>query len=97
MKNLKILGYDYEVRYSPPRHEGGMDASGCSNAGHQIIVIDPLMCKQEQQSTLLHEILEALNCHLELCLNHQTVSSLEAGLYQVLKDNGVNVGALLKK
>jgi len=97
MKNLKILGYDYTVHYSPPRHEGGMNASGCSNAGYQVIVIDPLLCKQEQESTLLHEILEVLNGHLELSLCHQTISSLEVGLYQVLKDNGVNIGVLLKK
>jgi len=42
-----------------------------------------------RDSTLLHEIIEALNYHLELKLEHNQITSLEAGLYQTLKDNNL--------
>jgi hypothetical protein len=95
MKKIKILGYYYDVIYSPPTEKGGMDEPGRSHILKQIIILDPLVNIQAQQSTLLHEILEALNYHLALKLEHQSIMSLEAGLYQVLNDNGVNLSPLL--
>lgn len=97
MRNLKILGYNYEVRYSPPIEVGGMEQAARCCTGKGVILINSVQSKQMQESSMLHEIIEALNYHLELGLGHQTVMSLESGLYQALRDNGVSVGALLKK
>jgi len=36
---------------------------------------------------LLHEIIEGLNYHLELELDHRILSALSEGLFQVLRDN----------
>ena len=88
-KKLKILGYYYQVRYSPLQEVGGMDTSGRCHTGKQLIFVDPLLCKQAQESTVLHEVIEALNYHLELGLAHSTIMSLEAGLYQVLTYNNL--------
>lgn len=50
-----------------------------------------------KESTLLHEIIEALNYHMELGLEHRQISSLETGLHQVLSDNGVDLSVLFKE
>jgi len=97
IKGLKILGYNYDVCYSPPRDDGGMESAGRCSTGKQVVLIDPLQCKQAQESTLLHEVIEVLNYHLELGLGHQTIMALEAGLYTVFTDNGINVGVLISE
>ena len=51
------------------------------------ICIDVNQCKEAQLSCLLHETLEALTFHYGLELSHKTISILEAGLFQVIKDN----------
>ncbi len=45
--------------------------------------------QSQQESTLLHEIIEALDFNLELKLEYNQISQLKVGLYQVLKDNGI--------
>lgn len=97
MNKIKILGYDYVIHTSRPSYDGGMDSAGTCNPGRQIIVLDPQQCKQSQESTILHEMIEALNFHLALSLSHPVIMQLEAGLYQALTDNGVKMEALLKK
>lgn len=48
-------------------------------------------------STLIHETLEQLNDQLEIGLEHRQITALEAGLYQVLTDNGIDLTPLLKE
>lgn len=43
--------------------------------------------KGQQESTLLHEIIEHINSSGDLQMNHSQISILESMLYQVLKDN----------
>lgn len=97
VKKIKILGYDYEIRGIPQMEFGGTDCPGRLHALKQIILVDLSQNKQCQESSLLHEIIEALNYHLETNISHQSIMSLEAGLYQVLKDNGINLSKLLRK
>ena len=59
------------------------------------IRLDAHLPRQQLESTLLHEIIEALNHALELKLEHGAIAGLEAGLYQVLTDNGVDLTPLL--
>ena len=87
MKTIKILGYDYKLSYSPPLESGGMESAGRCETGLQLIHIDPKQSDSGQKSSILHEIIEALNYHLELELPHKTISQLEAGLHQVMQDN----------
>lgn len=96
MKLLKILGYDYEVRFSPLHDEGGNTDAGRANMFRQKIFIDSTMHEQCQQSTLLHEAIELMGMHMELNLDHKTVVALECGLYQFLKDNGVDLDILME-
>lgn len=92
MGKLKILGYEYAVERREDVH--AMDAFGKMNAKAQTIPIASDLAEEQAISTILHEIIEALNYHLDLKLKHDTIMRLESGLYQVLTDNGVDLAKL---
>jgi len=81
---LKILGHDYTVKLVDLNET---DTYGNINLNTNIIRINHNKTQSQQETTLLHEIIEALNFNLELELKHNQITALEAGLYQVLKDN----------
>jgi len=88
-KKLKILGYDYEVCCCDRNKEKGVSDGGAQSIFHQKIWIDNQKHKQYQESTVIHEIVEAINAHLNIGLTEQNICQLETGLYQVLNDNGL--------
>ena len=92
---MKILGYSYQVQRSG--HSDDLGASGRCHQLKQTIQIASNLTKEGAQSTLLHEILEALNYHLQLELGEGVIMSLESGLFQVLADNGVDLSPLLRE
>lgn len=87
-KVLRIMGKLFTVELvSATEIEGKM---GWCNGSLQKIKI-----AQEypsHMSTLLHEIIEALDYLFELKLSHPAVSTLEEGLFQVFEDNGMAFG-----
>lgn len=91
---MKILGYTYQVEIVDSE---AMDAMGRFQARRQRLQIASDLAGDERLSTLLHEVIEALNYHLALNLPHRTIMALEAGLYQVLADNGVDLSPLLEE
>lgn len=96
MVQVKILGYDYRI-VEERDHSG---ASGRAHITDQIIRISPDQHQQQKESTILHEILEALAYHLHLELpsdQHRVIMPLESALYQVLTDAGVDLSPLLKE
>lgn len=85
-KKLKIIGYDYKIlSCKNDLRDENRKGWHCSSTNE--IGIDPDMSEELQKSTLLHEIIEAINYHNELCLGHNKIETLEANLYQVLHDN----------
>lgn len=88
LDKIKILGHEYTV---------SMDSSIQLDDGHNAqinlstceIKIGDRQVKSKQEEGFIHEIIEALNSHLELMLEHSKISQLSEGLYQVLKDNGL--------
>ena len=88
---MKILGYTYQVEIVDS------DAMGRFQARRQRLQIASDLAGDGKLSTLLHEIIEAINYHLGLNLPHRTIMALEAGLYQVLADNGVDLSPLLEE
>lgn len=88
---MNILGNEIAIHLEPfvklgkwgEYDYGGQAISICRDAPMAI-----------QDSSMLHEIIEALNSMLELGLEHKVIAQLEAGLYQVFKDNGVNLSPL---
>lgn len=60
---------------------------GMSCGNNQQIVIDGSIPKENQESTLIHEVLEQINYRYELDLEHRTITTLETALYAFIKDN----------
>lgn len=48
-------------------------------------------------STTLHEIIEAGNAMLQIGLDERAIRNLEVLMFQVLKENGVDLSPLLEK
>jgi len=94
---MKILAYDYELIYSPAKKLGGTDNSGQMNPMSQIILISPEQHVQSQESTVIHEILEAIKYHCQINITHEELSVLEVAIYNVLKDMGMDTSLLLKE
>lgn len=85
-KKIKIGGLIFKVEL----HENlttGLGSYGQMRPADMKIVIDSTIAKPMQESTFLHEIIEVINTNLELGMEHKIISALEAGLYQVIKDN----------
>lgn len=91
---LKILGYKYRVVEAG--HSDIIGAFGRNHVSRQLVQIASNLVDQQRESTILHEIIEAISYHLELGLSHAVIMSLEASLYQVLTDNGIDLSPLSK-
>jgi len=91
---MNILGYNYTITAN--LDEDTMGAYGRFHSKKLQLQIASDLCHQQEISSVLHEILEALNYHLGWGLEHKIVTGLEAGLYQVLTENGVDLMPLTK-
>lgn len=86
---IKIGGHVYSVSSSNTlARDNDAHGSSCGNALE--ITIDTTIPEQNQESALLHEILEQINYRYELRLEHRQITILESALYQVLRDNDLN-------
>ena len=91
---MNILGYEYRVVSYETADDSG--SYGRFHSKTQKLQIANDLCVEQKISTVLHEILEAVNYHLEIQLTHQNIMSLETALYQVMKENGIDLTPLLK-
>lgn len=82
-KKLKIGGHIYSIIYSD--HEDIDGDCGQSNRSRNTIKIRNDLPKSQQQETLLHEILHAINYDL----SEETVDFLSMALYAILVDNNL--------
>ena len=92
---MRILGRNYVLDGSQEAQT--LDALGKFNERKQTIQVASDQLEQGKISTVLHEIIEALNFHLELRLDHNAITCLESGLFQVLTDNGVDLAPLVEE
>lgn len=79
---IKIAGHHFTVDYVD-----GLADSGSTDTALNKILINKNLSKSNQESTILHEIIEAVNFIYDLKLEHQTIQTIEAALYQIYKDN----------
>ncbi len=93
--NLNIGGHTYKVIVKN-RSKDGTDNAGTVIVAENTIWINGDQCETQRESTLLHEIIEAINITYNLGLKHNQITTLEVTLYQVLKDNNLLKGRLLK-
>lgn len=91
---MKILGYSYTIT-----EDGDSNTIGALGRFHeksQEIQIASDLCDEQKLSTIIHEVLEAINYHLGLELSHRAIIGLETALYQFLTDNGIDLSPLLE-
>jgi hypothetical protein len=93
---MKILAYDYQIKgLSNPVETATLFGRHDSNS--LTITICTGMQRQHQESTMIHEVFEAINWQLKIGLEEQQIICLEAGLYHVLRNAGVNLDPLMKE
>lgn len=83
LKHIKIGGNIVEIVFQ----EWSIDKMGACHVPPNKIYINTTLSKNQQESVLLHEILEYINDSCDLGLSHSQVSTLETMLYQVVQDN----------
>ena len=88
MKTVKILGHDYKIIIDRRLNHTSNNSAMCFSDDLEI-VIDSNIPQSRKEEDLLHEIVEAINFHLELNLEHRNIQGLSECLYSVLKDNGL--------
>ena len=86
-KTLNISGRIYKIILSNRGEDDGISNAGTHYSWVQKIWIDKTQHQEGQESSLIHEIIEAVNEQNDLKLDHQQISVLETSLYQVLKEN----------
>jgi hypothetical protein len=92
--SLDILGYEYRVCM---RRAATCTAPGQCYSLDQTIFVRADLGEQAATSTLLHEIIEAVVYHLSMDLDNSKIMPLEAGLYQALTRNGVDLSPLWQR
>jgi hypothetical protein len=91
---LKILGYAYTVREDKALQDNH-NLFGQQKPVTLEITYSGNVARQMQESAVLHEIIEAINYHLQLGLKHQAIMGIETGLYGTLTDAGIDLSRLL--
>jgi len=91
-KNIYILGKDVDVEWK--RDTGNY---GTWSEAMLKIEMEEGQPVDMAESTMLHEILEALKDLLKLQFSHDDLARLENGLYAVLSDAGVDLSPLIKE
>ena len=94
---IRILGANCRIKYESNLDRG--DNFGVFNPQNNLIQIanDSDITEVQKLSVVLHEVIEALNFKLELNLEHNQITGLETGLFQVLMDNPEFVGSFLEE
>jgi len=87
---LKIGAHIYKVKYEDLDERAGNNNLGTTYPhGNKIFINKRNVAISQQEQTLFHEILETLNFIYELKLEHEKISIIAEGFYQVLKDNNL--------
>ncbi|MBP8084504.1 MAG: hypothetical protein KAZ87_15000 [Spirochaetes bacterium] len=84
-KKIKIGGHAIKITFSSDIELAG--AMGGYKYASQSICISKEISKSQQEETLIHEIVEAINGIYEFNLTHDKIQILGAVLHQIIKDN----------
>lgn len=88
---IKIGGMTYSVTLNPALSaERRVFGELCPLT--QKINIEANATEDQKEEVLLHEIIEAINNHCELSLEHNQIQTLGFMLHQVLKENRLTFG-----
>ena len=83
-KKLEIFGHLYEI-IDRDEEKTGADSFGSHFGRINKIFLNTLVKGSQRESSFFHELIEAVNWHLQLKLSHDQIVGLETGLYSILK------------
>ena len=83
-KTIKILGHEYKVETIDWVEGTRNNGLCCTNK--TIISIDNRLPRTRREETFIHELVEAIDHHLELELKHPQITAVSSALYSVLKE-----------
>ena len=79
MNTITILGKTYSIEYVDELHSAG--TMGAANRNHQTIIICKDNHEEQQNDTLLHEVIHMISRELMMDLDEQTIARLAVGLH----------------
>jgi hypothetical protein len=94
MKKINILGYNYTIDTTRPLEEMEGNVGYCDFDKLELRVANDVP-EDAKNSTIIHEIIEAVNYHLEIGLEESQIKQLEVGIFQAFNDNRVPISLLL--
>lgn len=93
---MDILGYTYRVDKDKTILQLGEKAGVCYTRDQKISLASD-QPSDSLISTFIHEIIEALDYHLELKLKHSQLCAIEVGIFSTLQKAGVDFSPLLNQ
>jgi len=83
----KLWGREWRIKFvkEVPTEEAAEANWGFCDTGNRIIYVDINAPEDEAKSTLLHEVIEAINYTYDLELDHTQIQTLEAALFEALE------------
>lgn len=95
-ERVRILGKPFKVEFGvgAPLEDG--DMGDCNTEGQVLTVRDGQPLENEQDS-LLHEVIHAISDYMEIKMREGQVTKLATGLLAVLKDNPALAAYLRRK
>jgi hypothetical protein len=88
-KSVKIGGHDVAIVFEKSPSIGDKDCWGSFEAETKTIALKRSLCPSVREEVLIHEILHAVAIDRGANLTEKQVGAMSAGLYALLKNNGV--------
>ena len=87
-KQIKVGAYTYDIVFvdefsDKDNNPYDEDITGNSDSKSLVIKILSGLSRVQTESTFIHEIIEAINDHYGIDLEHHQICALESGVYQV--------------
>lgn len=94
LTSINVMGIGYRIKFEPSPVDNGQTVWGYTDYGNALIVLQSGMNEQKISQTLIHEITHAVLHEMgndTLATDESIVSPLSNVLYQVLKENRLEV------
>ena len=87
LNKVKIGWKEYDVVSKPSALNSGEELMGQIDFDRQIITLRDSNTKEQNESTLIHEILHGIGNMYGINLDEETVTRLADAIYTIVKDN----------
>jgi Zn-dependent peptidase ImmA (M78 family) len=96
-ERVRVLGKQFQIKFHPEGSEEMEGNLGMCSYDKQIVYVEEGMPLENEQSTVFHELIHAVEEMMQLGLSEEHVKGLEVGLFALLRDNPSFVKYLMSK